>query len=489
MELYFLLVLPLLAALISFLPIPLKLKTGTTLLVPLLVFILAIAASAEVFRGNALFLFNKALFLDPLGAYFILLISFISLVSALYSIGYMKKEHEEHIVSKKKLERYYYLFHLFVFTMLLVVVSNNMGILWIALEATTLVSALLVGLYAKEEAIEAAWKYLILCTVGISLGLLGTALTYYSSVKVLGESGDAINWTVLMEIGSRLDPSVIKLAFIFIMVGYGTKVGLAPLHSWLPDAHSEAPSPISAMLSGLLLNCAFYGILRFHMVTEKAVGHGFSSSLLILFGLVSLGLAAFFILVQKNFKRLLAYSSVEHMGIAALGIGIGGFYGLYGAILHLANHSFTKTMMFMVAGNLLQKYHTKEMGAIRGALSSMPVTGPLLLIGVLALTGSPPFSIFISEFLILAQSVLSGQYWITALALILLVIAFAGFMNHAAKMAYGHPPEKMARGEVSRATALPIVILAFFVIAMGLFIPLAFHNIILQVISQFGVKP
>lgn len=489
MEIALILLFPLLAALITVFPVPKVIRYGATLVGSGLVLIFSLVAVFRVFSGHVLFAFREALFLDPFGAWFILLISVTAFLVALYSIGFMERELAEQAITRRQLHRYYYLFHLFIFTMLLVTFSNNMGILWIALEATTLVSALLVGLYAKPEAVEAAWKYLILCSVGISIGLLGTILTYYSSVRILGESAEAINWTVLMEIAPRLDPTVIKLAFIFIMVGYGTKVGFAPLHSWLPDAHSEGPFPVSALLSGLLLNCALYSILRFHLVTEKAVGHGFSSSLLILFGLLSIGLAALFILVQKNFKRLLAYSSMEHMGIAALGIGLGGFWGVYGAILHFMNHSAAKSMMFMVAGNLLQKYHVKETGSIRGALSALPVSGPLLLLGALALTGSPPFALFISEFMIIAQSVLSGQYWITALVLLFLALTFAGFLLHAGKMAYGTPPETLDRSETSGWAVAPILILSVLVIGMGLFVPLLLHDMIVQVISLFGVRP
>ncbi len=238
---------------------------------------------------------------------------------------------------------------LFLLTMLLVVVCDNLGMMWVAIEGTTLASAFLVGFYEKDTSVEAAWKYLIICSVGIALALFGIVLTYASSIELLGDSSSALEWTTLRSIAPELDPTYLRLAFIFIMVGYGTKVGLAPMHTWLPDAHSQAPSPISAMLSAVLLNCAFYGILRFFIITELCVP-GFATDLMLIFGLLSMAVAAVFIIVAKDSKRLLAYSSIEHMGIMSLGFGLGGFLGIFGALFQMLNHALTKPILFFSWG-------------------------------------------------------------------------------------------------------------------------------------------
>jgi len=288
--------------------------------------------------------FNKPLelwglfYMDAFSAYIASLVVFLGLVSSIYSIHYIDHEFHVGLINEEGIRIYYSLLHLFIFTMLLVVVSNNLALMWIAIEATTIVSAILIGLGYKKRpmAIEAAWKYIILCTVGLAFALLGIFITYYASTAT-GVSKGMLNWTDLIQIAHMLNPLTMKLAFIFVLVGYGTKAGLAPLHNWLPDAHSEAPSPISALLSGILLNTAFYGIIRFIAIVEPSTGKAFVSNLLIIFGILSVGISALFILVQENYKRLLAYSSIEHMGIIALGIGIGGPIGIYGALLHILN--------------------------------------------------------------------------------------------------------------------------------------------------------
>ena len=260
------------------------------------------------------------LYMDALSSYIMAIVVLISLVTAIYSIDYMGQEFENGIIKLKDLQYYYALMHLFVFTMLLTTVSNNLAVFWIAIEGTTLVSALLVGFYKDRKAIEAAWKYIILCTVGITFALLGIFITYYASVTVMGGRG-TLNWTELRDIADKLNPSTMKLAFIFILVGYGAKAGLAPVHNWLPDAHSQAPTPISALLSGILLKCSFIGIIRFIIIVNKSTGDFYTSQLMLLFGLLSMGIATAFILLQTNYKRLLAYHSIEHIGIIATGAG------------------------------------------------------------------------------------------------------------------------------------------------------------------------
>ncbi|HIH45384.1 MAG TPA: hydrogenase 4 subunit F, partial [Candidatus Methanoperedenaceae archaeon] len=381
---------------------------------------------SDVYKYDIVVTWENALFADALSAFIVLIVSFVGFVASLYSISYMDREIEHGIMDTKKVRIYHALFHAFMFTMLLVGVTNNLG-LWIAVELTTLVSALLMILTSRKSSVEAAWKYIIICTVGITFALFGTILTYYAAVSTLKDESLALSWVSLIATADGFDPTLMKLAFIFILIGYGTKAGLAPMHTWLPDAHSEAPSPVSALLSGVLLNCAMYAIIRFQAITARSTGQEFTSSLLIGFGLLSIGIAVPFILLQEDYKRLLAYSSVEHMGIIALGIGFGGVFGIFGAMLHMFNHAVTKSMMFFGAGNILQQQKTREIFNLSGIVKSMPATGAMFVIGTLAITGSPPFSIFISEFTILVSGFSQGHIIASVLFLLFIIMIFAGF--------------------------------------------------------------
>jgi hydrogenase-4 component F len=427
-------------------------------------------------------------YLDSLSAYMLFIIAFIGLMAGIYSVPYIAHEVKEKELSVDRAKYYYMLFHIFMFTMLMVVVSNNLGIMWIAIEATTLASAFLVGFTENDMAVEAAWKYLIICSVGITLALFGTILAYASSITALGESSDALNWSRLMAEASHLDPTLLKISFILIMVGYGTKVGLAPMHTWLPDAHSQAPTPVSALLSGVLLNCAMYGIIRFHMITSITVP-GFSSTLLLIFGLVSIAVAAAFIITARDFKRLLAYSSIEHMGIIAFGFGIGGFLGIFGALLHMLNHALTKCLMFFGAGNLLQKFKTREIAGIRGVSTLMPMTAVIFIAGAMAITGSPPFSIFLSEVTILTGGLSATNYLAIGIYVVLLSVIFAAFMYHVSKMMFGEPTEGIPKGELEHSRFLPMGILLVIILVMGIFIPSQLNDLLVKIASLFGASP
>src|SRR5574338_895039 len=344
--------------------------------------------------------FGDAFYIDSLSAVILLSISVVGFVAALYSKNYMGRQYDNGMIDDKHIVRYYQGFNVFLLTMLIVPITNNLGIMWVMVEATTLVSVLLIMLYFKENAIEAAWKYLIIATVGLSFALIGTVFFYYANINA-DASEDAMNWTGMVHNSKLFDPNLVKIAFVFILVGFGTKAGLAPMHTWLPDAHSEAPTPVSAVLSGVLLNCAFYAIIRFHIVSSVSIGPEFSNQLLIILAVVSVGIAAASIYFQKDMKRMLAYSSVEHMGIVSLAFGFGGFFGIYGALLHIINHAIAKPLMFFASGSISQRYETKSMSDIKGIIRTMPITGGLLLIGGLAIVGMPPFNIFMSEFMIL----------------------------------------------------------------------------------------
>ncbi len=451
---------------------------------------------------------NGILYMDALSGYVMAMVIFLGLASALYSISYLEHELKVHLTDITGMRRYYALLHLFIFTMLLVTVANNLALMWIAIEATTIVSAVLIGLgfHKRHLAIEAAWKYIILCTVGITFALLGTFITYYASTAVVGTEG-ALNWTVLRGIAGTLNPSTMKLAFIFIIVGYGTKAGLAPVHNWLPDAHSQAPSPISALLSGILLNTAFYGVMRFVAIVEPSTGDLFTGNLLILFGLISIGLSSIFILVQNNYKRLLAYSSIEHMGIISLGVGIGGPVGIYGALLHILNHALAKPLMFFASGKIQSHYGSTRIENVRGVLSSMPLLGTLTFIGALSLAGTPPFNIFLSEFTILKAAVDKGLWPVVVVFLIFAVIVFYGILSGFGRMLFGRTGEEeekrtkgtevetLSEGFCFRSCGFSdvlgnavMIVMALSIIVLGFMVPDFLDSTIKACITNLGVK-
>ncbi|MFO0793684.1 MAG: hydrogenase 4 subunit F [Candidatus Brocadiaceae bacterium] len=418
--------------------------------------------------------FNNFFYVDALSILTTQIVTIVAFAAALYSAGYMEEELHDGVISEKKLQWYYFLFHMFIFTMLLVCVINNLGVMWVAIEGTTLATTFLVGFYNKKQHQEAAWKYIILCSVGITLALFGVILTYHSAKVVLGEIGYALNWSDLRAVADKFEPRLMKLAFLFVLVGYGTKAGLAPMHTWLPDAHSQAPSPISALFSGVLINCSMYGIVRYHILTSKCVGIGYSSTLLMIFGLISVIVSIPFILIQKDYKRLLAFSSIEHIGFVALGIGFGGMYSVYGAELHTFNHAVAKSLLFFCAGNIFLKYKTTEMENVKGVIKTLPVTGTILAIGVFAITGTPPFNIFVSEFLILAGGFASGNVFIITFSSVLIVcitLIFIGFIYNMYRMIFGAPTVNIPRGETSKFSVAAMLFLLFFVLIISFYVP------------------
>ncbi|AIC14916.1 hydrogenase 4 subunit F [Nitrososphaera viennensis] len=444
-----------------------------------LVLVQAAALVAGVISEKKITTFDELFYLDAFGALVLLPVAGVGCMSAIYSVDYMGKQYERGLVDDRRIIRYYQGFNVFLLTMLFVPLSNNMGAMWVAIEATTLVSVLLIMLYTKESAIEAAWKYLIIATVGLSFALFGTVFFYYTNANATSAEPDsAMNWTDMVANSKLLDPNIVKIAFIFVLIGFGTKAGLAPMHTWLPDAHSEAPTPVSALLSGVLLNCSIYGILRFHIISSGTLGPEFPSQLMIILGVVSVGIAAASMYFQKDMKRMLAYSSVEHMGIVALAMGFGGFAGIYGALLHIINHAVAKPLMFFASGTISHRYETKAMSEIRGIIRVMPVTGALFLIGGLAIVGMPPFNVFASEFLILSAGFGAGQFLAAALVIAFLVVIFAGFMKHTVRMVFGAPkepgkrmPEDAAMHGTGKLAVVPMLVLAALVVMLGFYIP------------------
>ncbi|MBI2447452.1 MAG: hydrogenase 4 subunit F [Candidatus Omnitrophica bacterium] len=369
MELFFILGIPLCLAIASLLVRRSSVFGIFNALGYLVILCVSLRLSFDITKGVTPFIPSTFFHIDALSAYFILLIALINFISSIYSIGYIASDVKEGAISERKASGYWTLYNLFAFTMFFVTVVNNLGVMWVSIEMTTLISAFLVGFYNTKKSIEAAWKYIIICSAGIVLAFLGTILLYYTVSRHGGIN--SLNWTEIVSVARNLDPRVTKIAFLFILVGYGTKAGLAPMHTWLPDAHSQALSPVSALLSGVLLKTAFYAIIRFTIIVNKCVPSHYTQNLFIFFGIISLGIAAGFILVQKDIKRLLAYSSVEHIGIISIGLGFGGILGIYGALFHAFNHAVTKALMFLGAGSTVRKYKTSNMHLIKGVINVM----------------------------------------------------------------------------------------------------------------------
>jgi hydrogenase-4 component F len=414
---------------------------------------------------------------DGLTSFFLINIGVVFTLVLAYSVGYLR-----HIPTGRfSSPRWFYaLVFLFLFTMVAVYLSANLGMLWIFVEATTLASALLVGFYNTEGAVEAGWKYLIVCTVGIAFALFGTITLYLAAVRSGVPAESALDWTTLMNAASRFGatPELIKLAFVFVVVGYGTKVGLVPMHSWLPDAHAEAPSPVSALLSAGLLNCAMYGIMRFDAITTRAIGNGFSHTLLLVFGGLSITVASFLMIVQRDLKRLLAYSSIEHMGLVALGVGIGGPLGLFGALLHAFNHSLAKTLLFFAAGNIRENFGTLKMEGIRGMARLFPWTSTALVVGSLAIVGMPPFGLFISEFVLLTAAFSGAHYLIATLMLVAISVAFGALLYHFQRMLTGEPESKPEHNVTLVSDFAAMAVCAVCLLVLGVRIPGAFNNVL-----------
>jgi hydrogenase-4 component F len=420
--------------------------------------------------------------LDALGAFVLALIVLVAAIAAAGSSAYL--DHEPAVRPRDR-SRYWALMLWFIGGLLTVPLFDNLGFVWIAIEATTIVSALLVGFARTPAAIEAAWKYLILGSVGIGFALLGTLLAYASSVELLGETSDALDWTRLMAVAPGLDPGLVRLAFLFALVGYGTKTGLAPFHTWLPDAHSQAPSPVSALLSGATLTVALYALARFHLVAVGTLGPAFSSTTLVVFGLASLVVALPFIVAQGDLKRLLAYSSIEHMGLGAMALGFGGPIALGGLVLHLLAHGLTKASLFIAAGGLVAAGRSRRIARLSGSLQLDPIDGRAFLGGALLLSGLPPSALFVSEIAIVFGGFAVGWGLAAAAAAVLLALAVAGFLFHAGRMGFGSP----RIGSVTRSTRGKAIVLGAPLVAvtvLGVWTPEPLAAAIARVVAVLG---
>jgi hydrogenase-4 component F len=427
----------------------------------------AVALMVRVNRDGPLLVLDRQFLVDAFNISLVALTALVGLTTSIFSRPYMRVEHERGHLGSAQLRLYHCMFQLFNFTMLLALLTNNMGILWVALEAATLTTALLVSLYRTPASLEAAWKYFILCGVGIAQALFGTILLYFAAEKLLGAGGGALLWTELNNVKGHLEPTVLSLAFVFLLVGYGTKVGLVPLHNWLPDAHAEGPTPISAVLSGLLLNVALYAVVRCKVLVEGSLQTSYARELMMGFGLLSVVVAAFLLSRQKNIKRLFAYSSIEHMGIITFAFGMGGPIANFAGLLHMTAHSLTKSAIFFAVGHATQRAGTQMMDGIRGLNAISPTIGWGLALGSLAILGMPPFGIFASEFLILTTA-MRDHAWATPLLLLALVVAFAAVFSKVQPMLFG---EASAERLPQRPAMTPVFVHLAIVLMLGLWIP------------------
>jgi hydrogenase-4 component F len=445
-------------------------------------FFAACALTAQVIEHGPQLVWDKQFFIDPLNVFLVTLTAFVSLTTAIFSRPYMRVEQNFGKMNGPRMRLYHSMYQLFSFTMLLGFTTNNMGIIWVAMEAATLSTVLLVSVYRTAASLEAAWKYFILCGVGIAQALFGTILLYMAADKVLGPNNATLLWTNLDAIKGQLDPTIITLAFVFLLIGYGTKIGLVPLHSWLPDAHAEGPTPVSAVLSGLLLNVAMYAVLRCKVLTDGALGSAMAGQLMMGFGLLSVTVAAFFLSRQKDVKRMFSYSSIEHMGLITFAFGMGGPVANFAGVLHMTVHSLVKSAIFFTVGHATQKAGTQVMSEIKGLIKVNPTVGWGLMLGVMAILGMPPFGVFASEFLILTTA-MREQPWAAPFLFLGLGVAFASILIRVLPMVFGdtvlkplaHPP-----------ALVPVFVHLSLALVLGLYIPPYLNGWYVQAARMLG---
>ncbi len=428
--------------------------------------LLSLWLAINVYVSGTILSTDKYFIVDSFNVYLIVLTAFVGFTTSIFSAPYMAHEKEIGKLTDKRLRLYYSMYQGFMFAMYLVLTTNNMGVMWVAMEAATLATVLLVSLYRTPESIEAAWKYFILCGVGIAQALFGTILLYYAATQ-FSDAENALMWSVLYENAKLLDPEILEIAFVFMLIGYGTKIGLVPLHNWLPDAHSEGPTPMSAVLSGLLLNDALYAVVRNKMLVDGATDSHIAGYLMMGFGLMSFLVAAFFLHRQKDIKRLFSYSSIEHMGLMTFAFGIGTPFATFAALLHMMVHSLTKSAIFVTVGHAVQISGTQSIEKIRGLIRTQPKVGWGLLIGTLAIAGFPPFGVFTSEFLVLLATMQSYP-WLTPFLLLGIGIACAGLFRNIQPMVYGEKPEGQ---QAVQANLWPVIVHLAIVLWLGLAIP------------------
>jgi hydrogenase-4 component F len=410
---------------------------------------------------------GRYLLVDDLNNVFIVLTTFVGFTTSVFSASYIGHELETGRLTPVNLRFYHAMYQLLMFAMNLALIANNIGLMWVAIELATLTTVLMVGIYRTHEALEAAWKYFILGSVGIALALFGTILVYMAALPVTGEGLDAMIWTVLIERASRFDPELLNVAFVFLLLGYGTKVGLAPLHAWLPDAHAEGPTPISAVLSGLLLNVALYALLRFKLLLAANPGALTPGPLMVMMGLVSVVFAAFMLYRRRDIKRMFAYSSIEHMGIITFAFGIGGPLANFAGLLHMTMHSLTKSAIFFAVGHIAQVKGTQKIADMGGLTVTHPMLGWGLVLGVVAIAGMPPLGLFMSEFLVVSSTF--AREPLLAVPLVLgLLVGFGALILRLNQVAFGEPRGPSAPAQ---ASFVPMYAHLALVFVAGIYLP------------------
>jgi len=462
---------------------------GLNLLAFAIIGALAVWLGADVLASDtgAVEAFSGFLRADSLSALVVGLIAFVALVCGIYAIGYLREEESAGKINPHLLHRYYVLTPIFVGAMMAVPLMNNLGLLWVAIESTTLASVLLVRFYNQKSSLEAAWKYIMIGSAGIALALFGTVLIYSSAVPIVGEhAANGFNWSVLVKVADQCQPAAMRLGFVMVLVGYGTKAGLVPMHTWKPDAYAEAPVPSAALLGAGFINCALYGIMRFYTLAAKCLGHEYTGRLLIIFGVASILVAAPFVLVQRNFRRLLAYSSIYHAGIMAAGLGFGGKLGALGAVLHMLFHAVAKPLMFFCAGNVQQHYGSPYLRKVTGLIRTLPWTGGLFLMATFAVTGVPPFSLFQSEFIILSAALAAGHVWPAGLFVAGIVTIFAGFLVHISNLSLGQPAPGTDRGAECPWKLGAMLLVALSVIGLGFWLPGPIYRLVRDSAQMIG---
>jgi len=424
-------------------------------------------------------LLQGQLYLDALNICYLVLTTFILTTTAVFSHRYMWHNVIDKRITPKLYRLYNMLYQTFSFAMILVLMANNIGLIWVAMEGATLATALLVGLYRTPESIEAAWKYFILCIVGIALALFGTIFVYFAAQGIATHNiQNALLWTFLRDNVHLLNPQILTIAFVFLFVGYGTKIGLVPFHYWLPDAHSESPAPISALLSGLLLNLGLYALLRFKMIVDPAIHNGLTNYLMMTFGLLSFAVASFLMYRQKNIKRLFSYSSIEHLGLITFAFGLGQEMAIFAALLYSFMHSLIKSAIFMTVGNVITLCKTQDLGKIRGLLQLKPIVGWSLLISTLAICGMPPFGIFSGELLVLINTA-QQHLWLAIIIVIILLVAIAALLHNIHAVVYGKPSNNLTKLNIKISTA-PIILHLAIALWLGVYLPSWLNNILHQ---------
>jgi len=420
------------------------------------VLVTGVVLAVEVVHRPALSEFSGVLRVDALSAFMVIVIGAIGLLAVCQSVRYLEHEISSGHSSARRATLYAVLVQGFITAMLLAVVAGNVGVMWVAVEATTIITTFLVGFRRTRGALEASWKYVIICSVGIALAFLGTVLVYLAALHA-GQGDASLQWTSLMSAAHHLDPGVMRLALALLVLGYGTKVGLAPMHSWLPDAHSQAPAPVSALMSGVLLTVAFYVLLRFKAIADGALGVGFSRTLFVTAGLLSLVVAASLLLSQRDYKRMLAYHSVEHMGLIALGAAAGTSLAIAAVLLHVLGHGLAKAVLFLASGEILLVEGTTEIDQVRALLARRPALGGVFAFGLVALLGLPPFSLFISELNMLRAEVHVGLGWVAAISLVLMAVIFGSVMSHGRHMLFGARPEGETVQKSPSIVTIPLI--------------------------------